>query len=193
MKNPPRGRRRIPQPCLDTHYSPKPARKIGACVQHTIGHIVDVNRIVGFSWGPKPLHRTTCPTNRAKKPMTRTLHCPPPLAPMIDWRARKGSRRWRRGAHPHWTYCGDCQTALAANSGQCRPTRPIDKPVGRQDNISTTAGAAGAPTSRLRAQRWKISFGKDVSKGKVKRYDDGPSVVGSAQRGLSYAEVVSKR
>ena len=35
--------------------------------------------------------------------------------------------------------------------------------------------------------------GKDVSKGNIKRYDDSPSVVGSSQRGMSYAEAVNKR
>ena len=56
-----------------------------------------------------------------------------------------------------------------------------------------------------------MTVGKDVSKGdvkrtdegpsvvggtqlgNVKRSDDGPSVVGSTQRDISYAEVVSKR
>ena len=154
--NPPRGRTRFPQTCLNPHSNPKPAQKIGACLRHAIGHTVAVDGIAGFSRGPKPFHRPIYLTNRAKKPITQTLHRTPPLALTLRWREQWRKRRRIRGAHPYMTAQGDFRPEPAANAGQYRPARLINAPVIRRDNIATTASAAGAPTSRLRVWRWNI-------------------------------------
>ena len=80
FKDFPLRRTRFPQPCLNTHYNQKTTLKSGACVRHT------TRNTRGFGQGPKPCHQPIRPTNRAKKPMTHTLHCPPPLAPTLGWR-----------------------------------------------------------------------------------------------------------
>ena len=85
--------------------------------------------------------------------MKWTLHRPPPLTPMLGWREQGGLRRLRRGAHSRRTAPGNCRTAPDANMGQCWLARPSSAPVGRRDNITTTASTAGAPTSRINDQR----------------------------------------
>ena len=153
VKNFPRGRTSLLQPCLNPKSSPKPAQKCGVFVQHTNKHTVVEDIKAGFSRGPKPCHWSICPTNRAKKPMTIPLLRPPPLELTIGWKAQGRRRRRRGGAHPHRTACGDLWLVFAVNAGRCCPAGPSDAPVKRQDDIVTKAGAVGAPTYRLCARR----------------------------------------
>ena len=103
----------------------------------------------GFSQGSVPCHLLNRLTNRAKTPLTWTLLHPLPLASNFDRRARVRRRIWRRGAHPLRTAQGICQPELAANEGQCWPAIPRNAPVRRKDAIASTAGATGAPASRI--------------------------------------------
>ena len=154
----PWGNTRLLQRCLNPYSSPKPAQKRVVCVWHKKGRTRSLDRIVEFNFGSKPRHRPIFPTNRAKKPMTRTLHRPPPLTPTLDWRSRRRRRRRRRQrwwAHPNRISQGDFWQEPNANAGQCCPVRTKGASVWRQDDTVPTASAAGAPTSNLCACRWK--------------------------------------
>ena len=60
---------------------------------------------------------------------------------------------------------------ICVTSGRCRTARPRIAPVRSQDAISPTAGAAGAPTSRLCA--WKCKIGIRMDGGVRKRQRRG--------------------
>ena len=82
-------------------------------------------------------------------------------------------RRRRRRVHPPLTAPGVFRPALAANAGQCLPAQTRDVPVGSQDAIAPTAGAAGAPTSCIRAQGNKTGHQTGGGSGAAQR--DGSS------------------
>ena len=100
--------------------------------------------------------------------MERTPQSPPPILCTLNQRER-GRRRRRNiwGAQTHWTARGVCLPTPAENMSTCRPARPRDAPVGRQDTIAPTAGAEGAPILRIRnrksrTQRWTGGMGRAV-------------------------------
>ena len=154
MKLFPLGRKSLPRTCHNPHPRPKPAQKSGVWVRPTTGHTGVVDLKSGFNQGPIPRPPPIRPTNMAKEPMARSLLRPPPLVITFHWREWGRRRRQRWGAHPHQTSRGDFRTTLTTNAGLCWPTRPSDAPVGRQEAITPTAGATGAPMSRL-CDQWQ--------------------------------------